>query len=82
MLSIWDLHPQAQSTIRRVIRELASYKRRFRTSRSTPITLGSGTPVIINPSQKDTENNVPDDMNNFLHKWPDRRFFRKEKDHT
>jgi len=80
-MKLGDLNSQTASTVKRVIFELFAYKRRYRTSMTIPIKLGSRTPVIINPTQKDTENNVPDDYGFSSRKWSDKKVF-KQKIHS
>jgi hypothetical protein len=68
MISLLDLpNPQTVATVRRVV--LSEYTTRHKikpTRRSTPITLGSKSKVIINPTIKDVEHKVsPDDENVF-----------------
>jgi hypothetical protein len=50
MISIFDLSPTTANTVRRLVLEKL-------TRRSTPVRLGSVTPIIINPTIKDTETN-------------------------
>jgi hypothetical protein len=78
-MKLCDLNPSTAHIVRVLVLELAAYKRCYRTSRSQPVTLGSRSPVIINPDQGDTENNIEgkDDPNCF-HKWPDRKLFGKK----
>jgi hypothetical protein len=68
MVSLSELSPQIAQTIRRIISEK-------RTRRSIPIVLGSKSPVIVHPTSKDTENNVPPDNSN---NRPDRKVFGKK----
>jgi hypothetical protein len=64
-VSIFDLNPNTAQTVYRVISEMmAARRKRFRTERSTPIQLGlNKSPLVINPPQKDTENNIDDRQN-------------------
>jgi len=64
MISISELSPQTQATVRRMMVEL-HWRPVKPNNRSLLIKLGNKTPVLINPTIKDTDNNISD-MDNTL----------------